>query len=348
MGIDEKVIIAIHRIEDLYLKTGGCCYISFSGGKDSTVVLALIKMCSDLVIPENSIPAVFSDTGLELGATRDFVKWVKDNWYGNVQVIRPKKDFNWCLKNEGKPLKSKIKSDLLGRYKKNPIEGTVSWTYLALVQAPNGKQYGKTKLADKDMHMVHPSFDIKPSNKCCKILKKEPFKQYGKEFEGYITGIRMSEGGVRELNAKKREMENGKLCTTYKGKQIVKMPIIDWTDDDIEQFIEKYNVPLSKAYTEYGMKRTGCFLCPYSRKLKNDLEVLYKYEPNRYKAAMHWLEDVYIAQNIILPFDSLYEERRIEKWDDEYSAMRYEMLQKYRPKKANRFRPKDKQLKLDI
>ena len=45
-----------------------------------------------------------------------------------------------------------------------------------------------------------------------------------------------------------------------RGKLINKLPIIDWTDKDIEDFINEYNVPLSKAYTEQGYERTGCFL----------------------------------------------------------------------------------------
>ena len=66
------------RILDLYNKTCGACYLSFSGGKDSTVVLALIKLCEeDGYIPKNAIPAVFCNTRLELDAIEDFVNWVK-------------------------------------------------------------------------------------------------------------------------------------------------------------------------------------------------------------------------------------------------------------------------------
>ena len=80
--LDDKIRDACHRIEELYYETNGKCYVSFSGGKDSTVLLALIKMCEEIyTIPEGGIPAVFSNTGIELGITYDFVKWVKDNYY---------------------------------------------------------------------------------------------------------------------------------------------------------------------------------------------------------------------------------------------------------------------------
>lgn len=112
MTLDDKVRTACHRIEELYYETGGKCYVSFSGGKDSTVLLALIKLCEEVyTIPEGVIPAVFSNTGIELGVTVDFVKWCKDSgWYKNIQIIRPVKPFAWVLENEGKPIKSKQKA----------------------------------------------------------------------------------------------------------------------------------------------------------------------------------------------------------------------------------------------
>lgn len=134
-----------------------------------------------------------------------------------------------------------------------------------------------------------------------------------------------------------RVTNGGSICTAYRKGMINKMPIIDWTDKDVEDFIQEHAVPLSKAYTVYGLSRTGCFLCPFSRFLKNDLETLSTYEPLRYKAAMHWLKDVYIAQNVQLPFDTAYENERVEKWNNEYIDMRYEMIKKYRPGKEEKY-----------
>lgn len=334
MDLNERIRDAMHRIEEMYYETEGKCFLSFSGGKDSTVILAIIKMCEEIyTIPKNSIPAVFCDTGIELGATRDFVRWCRDNWYGNIQIIRPEKSFSWILENKGKPIKSKMKSEMLGRYKRKKETNQIAFDYL-IGNSRDGKTYAKTKIADKDLHLLHDNFDIKVSNKCCEFLKKKPFEKYQKEngIKGSIQGIRTGEGGARELSAIKRVQNGGKLCTATKGEYIIKMPIIDWTNDDIEAFIKEYNVPLSKAYTEYGQTRTGCMGCPFALWIVQDLEVLWKYEPNRYKASMHWLKDVYIAQNVVLPFDEQYEKERKEKWDKDYAPMREEMLLKYRPK----------------
>lgn len=45
-------------------------YLSFSGGKDSTVVHHLL----DMAIPGNRIPRVFSNTGIEYNAIVEFVR----------------------------------------------------------------------------------------------------------------------------------------------------------------------------------------------------------------------------------------------------------------------------------
>ncbi len=226
-----------------------------------------------------------------------------------------------------------MKSEMLHRWHATKNEKSLK----CLVDADN--KLNKTKIANKDLHLIHPDFDINVSQKCCMYLKKKPFEKYNKDtgIKGFITGLRSGEGGARQLQADGRIKNGGNLCTTMRGKLINKLPIIDWTDKDIEDFINEYNVPLSKAYTEQGYERTGCFLCPYSLQLRDNLVKLHKYEPLRYKAAMHWLKDVYIAQGVSLPFDSEYEKERIKKWNDVYYKMRYEMMKEYRPDRAEKF-----------
>lgn len=354
--LNQKVMQAIHRIEDLYFHTDGNCYVSFSGGKDSTVLLALIKMSVDVgVLPPEGIKAVFINTGVEMQATIDFVKWCKESgYYKNIEMIRPKLPYAKVISKYGKPIKSKMKAEYLGRWQKGSRSYSVMSCLVYGESLKTGKQLTRTKLAAKDFHMLHPNFDIKVSNNCCKYLKKESSKDYDIEnnIEGKILGIRGGEGGARQLAMLKRLHDGGKLCTYYSGKIMIKAPIIDWTDEDVDEFIETYNVPLSRAYTEYGLKRTGCYGCPFSLDIVDNLKVLHDYEPLRYKGAMHFLKDVYIAQNVKLPFDEEYEKEREIKWETEYLEMRDEMLEKYRPdsrllKKRKKEQDKKKQTTID-
>lgn len=327
--LDKHISDAMHRIERLYYETDGKCYLSFSGGKDSTIVLAVIKLCEDIgTIPKNAIPAVFCDTKIELDATVDFVHWVKNNWYSNVKIIKTEKSFVQVIKEFGKPFRSKMKSDIISAYQKKPDSKTAKYLYDDAVCKSH-----KMRLSNKDFHILHERFHIKISDKCCDMMKKQPFAKYAKDnaITGYFSGIRMFEGGKRQFVFEKRINSGDKRpCTHVSGGITSVSPIFDWTDEICEEFIQKYNVPLSRAYTEYGETRTGCFLCPYGLDVDKRLESLHTYEPNKYKAALYFLKDVYIAQGVELPFDLDYMKKYKEKWV-EYEKMRYEMLKKYRP-----------------
>lgn len=320
-----NVEMAKMRIRKLYNKFGNNIYLSYSGGKDSTIVLALIKLVIADGLPVKC-PAVFCDTKIELNATKEFVDYIKNEYYRDVVIIKPDKSFDYVIKNYGKPIRSKLKSRILSDMQKNHNSKSAHFLY--------DDNHNRFSLANKDLHFIHPDFDIKISNKCCTQLKKIPVKKYSKQNEmcGYFTGERAAEGGVRAVNYDKRIMQGKSPCTVMDGKQEKVSPIIDWSDDMCDLFIQKYKVPLSKAYTVYGCTRTGCFLCPFALDIANNLYTLYKYEPNNYKASMHWLKDVYIAQNVKLPFDEDYEIERQNKWENTYTKMRYEMLLKYRPK----------------
>lgn len=94
--LSRKIQVTQTRIIEWYIKNNGQVYVSFSGGKDSTVLLDLARR----IYPD--IPAVFIDTGLEYPEIREFVKSID-----SVTWLRPKMNFRKVIETYGYPLVSK-------------------------------------------------------------------------------------------------------------------------------------------------------------------------------------------------------------------------------------------------
>ena len=96
-----KVRMTQQRIRDWVNEYGlEGVYVSFSGGKDSTVLLDIARK----LYP--NIQAVFVDTGLEYPQIRDFVKKTE-----NVVWLRPKMNFRQVIDKYGYPFISKEVSE---------------------------------------------------------------------------------------------------------------------------------------------------------------------------------------------------------------------------------------------
>lgn len=68
LPLESKIEMSLRRIKEWYSENQGAVYVAFSGGKDSTVLLHLVRS----LYPE--VPAVFVDTGLEYPEIREFVQ----------------------------------------------------------------------------------------------------------------------------------------------------------------------------------------------------------------------------------------------------------------------------------
>lgn len=105
---------------------------------------------------------------------------------------------------------------------------------------------------------------------CCEALKER-----GGMGRVVMTGIRWQESSMR---SKRKIVES---CFKHPGKVYVN-PIIDWTADDIWQFIRERELPYCSLYDE-GYDRIGCIMCPMVRKgRKRDVERF----PKHYRAYM--------------------------------------------------------------
>ena len=96
LPLEAKITMSLQRIREWHEHWDGQVYVSFSGGKDSSVLLHLVRS----LYPE--VPAAFVDTGLEFPAIRSFVRSVE-----NVIWLRPEKRFQEIVQEYGYPVVSK-------------------------------------------------------------------------------------------------------------------------------------------------------------------------------------------------------------------------------------------------
>lgn len=231
-------------------------YISFSGGKDSTVLSALI----DMALPDNSIPRVFMNTGIEYKAIVDYVR-EREREDKRIIIVSPSQNITEVLKTYGYPFKSKEHSLYVSVFQNSGKTKTVN-RYL-------NRQDSRFACPEKLKYQFTEENKIKISNKCCYKLKKEPLNKWAKDNNRTITitGMRSNEGGLRA---------GLKGCAIFNEGKLQKFhPLQPINEEFIEWFIKEYNVKLcSLYYPPFNFKRTGCKGCPYSTDLQNQLDIM--------------------------------------------------------------------------
>ena len=243
-------------------------YLSFSGGKDSTILHYLL----DMALPNNNIPRVFINTGIEYNAIVSFVKGLASN-DNRFIILQPTQAVKPMLEKYGYPFKSKQHSHNVMVYQHSGIGLSVK-RYLGIIESSTKFRCPKSLL-----YQFTPDFKIKLSDNCCRKMKKEPIKRWEKENNKHvsITGMRNSEGG-------KRASIKGCILTDKQGNLKRFHPLIKVNDEWEEWFIKEHNIQLCGLYLPpFNFKRTGCKGCPFSLDLQEQLETMDHYLPNEKK-----------------------------------------------------------------
>lgn len=161
-------------------------YISFSGGKDSTVLLDIARK----MYPK--IGAVYVDTGLEYPEVREFVKQ-----YENVEIIRPKMNFRQIIIKYGYPMIGKevagcvygarrYVEKLMEREKSAKSGGSVAnHSYMADLVGIDRRDDRENELYKSLIRGEIPSTDIKAPVRYLILHGKYPHKENGVETSEY-------------------------------------------------------------------------------------------------------------------------------------------------------------------
>lgn len=165
--LEEKIDITKLRIIEFYQHYDGNVYVSFSGGKDSTVLLHIARE----VYPD--IKGVYVDTGLEFPEVKQHVKSID-----NIDIIRPSMTFKQVLDEYGFVYPSKETSEKI-YYARSGSQWAINCLHGLKA---DGTQSNFLQRFKKWNYLVDAPFKISP--KCCDIMKKKPFHDYMKRHGG--------------------------------------------------------------------------------------------------------------------------------------------------------------------
>lgn len=251
-------------------------YISFSGGKDSTVLSWLI----DQAAPGNQIPRVYADTGIEYKMVREFVK-NKAEKDDRFVMIRPSVSIKKSLERDGYPFKSKLHSAMIDVYQRHGLTYGVK-NYLGI-----GDKTLYRSCPDALRYQFTPAFHIRISDKCCVNMKEEPLKRWAKDNHKpyHITGIMHDEGGRRERAT----------CLVFKRKNLTTFnPLIVLSKDWEEWAIQQYKIKICDIYKPpYNFYRTGCKGCPFAIDIQGELDTLERFFPSEKKQCERIWKPIY-------------------------------------------------------
>lgn len=301
--LERKVRVSQLRIMEWYQYWHGQVCVSFSGGKDSTVLLDLARH----IYPD--IPAIFVDTGLEYPEIRRFALS-----QDNVFRLKPKLRFDEVIEKYGYPVISKRVAGAVEDAKRNLPLGKIT---TGIQQLMGTYQEGRSWFNfPKWYFLIDAPFKI--SDRCCDVMKKAPIKAFQHK-HGFqpMVGTLAEEGMQRKVNW----YQYG--CNIFDSKNPVSRPLSFWRNQDILAYLKQTSLPFCSVYGEIVEEaqitmpfmerklhttkcdRTGCMYCMFGIHLDqrpNRFERMRHTHPKQYHYCMDQLECGKVLDFLQIPY----------------------------------------------
>lgn len=235
----KKTQLRIQEYVDVFGEDG--IYISFSGGKDSTVLLHIVRD----MFP--NIKAVFVNTGLEYPEISDFVKT-----FENVVTLRPKKNFRKVITEYGYPVISKEVSGKIDEVGKSLKKGNTNTVRYRQLMGLEKKENGEPSEFNCEKYKFLLNAPFKISDKCCEIMKKNPAHAYDIKTESHPF--------IRQLAEESKQRQTKWIkhgCNAFDLKMPQSNPLSFWTENDILRYIKEKGLSIASVYGEVVVQEEG-------------------------------------------------------------------------------------------
>lgn len=283
MPLELKIRMSERRIKTWYDHFRGLVYVSFSGGKDSTVLKHLVENTLGVY----DVPSVFVNTGLEYPEIQKFAMSQP-----NVVTIRPKMRFDEVVREYGYPVISKEISKKAKDAKSYIAQGRTDGYALAQFNGTYKSKNGNKSIYDCRKYRYLLDSDFRISHQCCDVMKKRPLKEYGKR-----SGRHPYLGTMADESFLRRQKWLMQGCNAFDNRNPVSQPMSFWTEQDVLEYIRAFKLDYCPIYgdivedekgllTTTGANRTGCIFCMFGCHLEkepNRFQCLKDTHPNQYR-----------------------------------------------------------------
>ena len=275
LPFEQKIQKSLAKIMEWYSRNEGKVFVSFSGGKDSTVLLHLVRQ----LFPE--VPAVFVNTGLEYPEVVEHARSVE-----NLIEIRPALNFRKVIDKYGYPVISKDVAMTIDGHRRNAL-----WAIERMTGTRRDGSHFKFRdsLYKRWRFLLDAPF--KMSDKCCYAMKEAPLNTYGNK-----TKLRPYVGTLAAESRRRTDSWLKTGCNSFHGRKAKSIPLAFWTEQDILRYIHERQIPIAKVYgdivkTDKGYKttgahRTGCMFCLFGchlEKQPNRIQRMAETHPKQYE-----------------------------------------------------------------
>lgn len=313
LPLNRKIQITQTRIIEWYQHFKGQVCVSFSGGKDSTVLMDIARQ----IYPD--IPAVFSNTGLEYPEIQKFVKT-----YDNVDIIVPEMRFDQVVSTYGYPLIGKEVAHAIYYSRRiknsNRQDKEMQFRRHHFGATKRDRLSGNAESTLFDYHKWLPIVEMPfmITHYCCNKMKKQPVGKYQRS-KGYHPII----ATLAEESILRRQAWIKTGCNAFDTSSPKSQPMSFWTEHDVLQYLCDYGIKIASVYGEIvgtdekgndcplydmegniapklkctGCSRTGCIFCGFGFHLdkgQTRFQRLAKTHPRQYEYAIgggQWVDN---------------------------------------------------------